>query len=761
MTQKLDADLNIIQQSDIEIQIDPLTKDLDIIQALDDEPNDVGGLTAAELKAKFDEAGNLIKEYINESLIPQVLGADATEAQREANETQRQENEAVRQENEKTRQEHETARVAAEEARNDWEDYDPAKDYVPGNKVYYLGSSYVNKAPCKDVLPTVAANWQMIAKKGADSDEGMSQEEGDLRYLQLAGGIMTGAVTVQDPAAPGNPANLRFLQPESISVTRLPDKTGYHAGEMFDPSGMIVSAKYYGDATERVTGFTVDPCSFRDDTEKLTVLYAENRALKSVELPVYQSVAPPKFSMATLPASGNWRWPVYGGGAWVMTEFDANGSTAAAYSKDGEIWGAAVLPVSQRWHLPVYGGGVWVAFPAGQSNNAAYSTNGGKTWEQMSLPGNQYWQQPVYANGTWIAFPENNGVTTSNRAAYSEDGKTWTLSTLPNSLKWRNPLYGNGVWVSYVTVSVSSSSVLYSENGGKTWKSANLPASQGWWEPVYEGGTWVVIPYVPSSPYSSIAAYSEDGKTWTASTLPFSLYCASPVYGGGVWIVPANSTTAARSEDGGKTWTGVSLGSGVIAGQGNIQYGGDVWGAFSSANNTNKASYSEDGGKTWTVTTLPSSGSWRSPVYGGGVWVVCIASTDNTTAAYSEDGGKTWHAAELPTAQAWGVPVYADGIWIWQANDSSNITSNMAAYSEDGKTWHGVELPETKSWRKPVYGNGMWFAPANGESSAIAYSELKKTFSLLPGEDVPPAPETALENQVNALMGAIERGLSL
>lgn len=49
MAQKLDADLNIIQNSDIEIQIDPLTKDLNIIQALDDEPNDVGGLSAQQL----------------------------------------------------------------------------------------------------------------------------------------------------------------------------------------------------------------------------------------------------------------------------------------------------------------------------------------------------------------------------------------------------------------------------------------------------------------------------------------------------------------------------------------------------------------------------------------------------------------------------------------------------------------------------------------------------------------------------------------
>ena len=36
-------------------------KDMKIISALDDEPNDVGGLTAAALKAKFDEGGEAIK----------------------------------------------------------------------------------------------------------------------------------------------------------------------------------------------------------------------------------------------------------------------------------------------------------------------------------------------------------------------------------------------------------------------------------------------------------------------------------------------------------------------------------------------------------------------------------------------------------------------------------------------------------------------------------------------------------------------------
>ena len=54
------------------------------LKKLDDEPNDVGGLTSAQLKTKFDEAGNTIKTYINDTLIPAILTDDATEDAREA-----------------------------------------------------------------------------------------------------------------------------------------------------------------------------------------------------------------------------------------------------------------------------------------------------------------------------------------------------------------------------------------------------------------------------------------------------------------------------------------------------------------------------------------------------------------------------------------------------------------------------------------------------------------------------------------------------
>ncbi len=50
--------------------IPTFTTNMQIIQALADLPNATGGLTAAQLKAKFDEGGEALKLYVNNTLIP-------------------------------------------------------------------------------------------------------------------------------------------------------------------------------------------------------------------------------------------------------------------------------------------------------------------------------------------------------------------------------------------------------------------------------------------------------------------------------------------------------------------------------------------------------------------------------------------------------------------------------------------------------------------------------------------------------------------
>lgn len=147
-------------------------KDMKIISALDDEPNDVGGLTAAELKAKFDEGGEAIKKYLNETLIPAVVADGATEEHRAEAEAARVAAEQTRQSNEETRQANETSRISAENARNVWENYDASKSYVVGNKAAYGGSSYLCIKPCTGIAPPSAEYWLLIAQKGDKGDKG-------------------------------------------------------------------------------------------------------------------------------------------------------------------------------------------------------------------------------------------------------------------------------------------------------------------------------------------------------------------------------------------------------------------------------------------------------------------------------------------------------------------------------------------------------------------------------------------------------------
>lgn len=102
MSQSLTFNSQVVQAA--ALTVPTLDQDLNNIQKLDDEPNDTGGLTAAQLKAEFDRAGNTIASYLNDQLIPAILAADATEEQRALAESERVSNEQERVANEIARQ---------------------------------------------------------------------------------------------------------------------------------------------------------------------------------------------------------------------------------------------------------------------------------------------------------------------------------------------------------------------------------------------------------------------------------------------------------------------------------------------------------------------------------------------------------------------------------------------------------------------------------------------------------------------------------
>lgn len=149
--------------------------------------------TPAQNKAVFDKmvrelvapAYNAAVDGINE-INNTEEGIQSNESQRQTAENQRQTaetarktaesqrvaNEKVRVQNEAIRQANETVRQASENARNDYAAYDPAKNYVPGNKAAWQGSSYLCTVACTGIAPPDAACWLLIAERGADGLNG-------------------------------------------------------------------------------------------------------------------------------------------------------------------------------------------------------------------------------------------------------------------------------------------------------------------------------------------------------------------------------------------------------------------------------------------------------------------------------------------------------------------------------------------------------------------------------------------------------------
>lgn len=313
MSQKFEADLSIVAQSDIQIQIDPLTKDLDIIQKLDDEPNDVGGLSAQELKATFDRAGNLIKEYINETLIPQVLGDGLSEQHRQANEAVRQENEA--------------ARVEAEAARE--EDCDERYLQLTGG---YMTGQMCILAPQYDDSPV--PKWHV-------RPDAISVEKLPARTTYRIG----------DPVqAEGMVVTAKYKDGNSLRVTGyvcdpafVQEDTGQITVVFGQPHAAPLSAELPFLPTSEMTNYS--PATLPISQTWAAPVFMDgvwvmwNAAQTNSRWTAYSEDGGKTWKSATLPVSQQWNPPVYAGGAWVLCPIGV--SSTAAYSEDGGRHGKA------------------------------------------------------------------------------------------------------------------------------------------------------------------------------------------------------------------------------------------------------------------------------------------------------------------------------------------------------------------------------------------------------------------------------------
>ena len=480
MEKRLTADLNVVANSNLEIQL--LDGNLNIIQKLDDEPNDVGGLTSAELKAKFDESGNIIKKYINETLIPAVLTDDATEESRKQAEAARVAAEQGRVTAEEGRVSAETARAAAEQARSEAE----------ASRVSAENARAAAETARADETAGIVARATEQANAAAGS---ASQAAGSEQSAKDAAGTATGAAisaSQSETAASGSASQASAAAAAaagSAAGAETASKTAQSwavGGTGTRPGEDTDNAKYWAEKAQAVVGG-----DFATKVEAQGYVTAHNES-NAAHLDIREALSDKAAATHASQHGKDGKDPITPdaigaiastakGTAGGVASLGADGkvpasqlpetntytkdeilkdATAAKFGKDTGAVPDEVLDVLSKSVL--------------EGTYPVVDVYAGQNWEKGTVPNvsGSVWQQIAVANNILFSFPIS-GTT----AVMSTDGKTWTTFTIP-------------------TVS-----------GGYNYGGRHRI--------VYAGDTYYLLIPITSSPYKAIIYATQNLSTWT------------------------------------------------------------------------------------------------------------------------------------------------------------------------------------------------------------------------------------------------------
>lgn len=480
MEKRLTADLNVVANSNLEIQM--LDGDLNIIQKLDDEPNDVGGLTSAELKAKFDEGGNIIKKYINETLIPAVLTDDATEESRKQAEAARVAAEQGRASAEEVRVSAETARAAAEQARSEAE----------ASRVSAENAREAAETARADETAGIVARATEQANAAAGS---ASQAAGSEQSAKDAAGTATGAASSasQSAASASGSASQASAAAAAAAGSAAGAETASKTAQSWAVGGTGTrpgedtdNAKYWAEKAQAVVGG-----DFATKVEAQGYVTAHNES-NAAHLDIREALSDKAAATHASQHGKDGKDPITPdaigaiastakGTAGGVASLGADGKVPASqlpetdtYTKDeilkdataakfGKDTGAVpddVLDVLSKSVL--------------EGTYPVVDVYAGQNWEKGTVPNvsGSVWQAIAVANNILFSFPIS-GTT----AVMSTDGKTWTTFTIP-------------------TVS-----------GGYNYGGRHRI--------VYAGDTYYLLIPITSSPYKAIIYATQNLSTWT------------------------------------------------------------------------------------------------------------------------------------------------------------------------------------------------------------------------------------------------------
>ncbi|MDR3356352.1 MAG: hypothetical protein LBO04_04105, partial [Spirochaetaceae bacterium] len=404
------------------------------------------------------------------------------------------------------------------------------------------------------------------------------------------------------------------------------------------------------------------------------------------------------------------------------------------------------------------------------------------------------------SGGTYELAVSGISADTEIEVAIIKAGYNVTPSSKTLTVYYVSP---NAPWVEdgpgrFVAVSLSNK-IAWSSNGGQTWN--EISTTRPYSSVAYGDGVFIALPYysqsAPVQIGGSVAARSTDGgTTWHTVSLPSLVndallmeelskreavglvgpllpkFWKSVAYGNGMFVAVArNSRQAAWSDDGGQSWTAVTMPVdghfGQESGWKSVTYGNGVFVAvgghldwYSAGGNQRGVAAVSADGKTWTripyknaqneVVGVQDHIAWESVSYGDGVFIAAggVRAMDampylNNRIARSINGGQNWSSVLLDTIDIndqtaatvnrsafWMSIAYGDGAFVMVPDASESIEAARpqlpALWSNDnGLTWYrnnnvSSKLPHN-SWQSICYGNGRFLTVA--KDNRVAWSD--------------------------------------
>lgn len=315
------------------------------------------------------------------------------------------------------------------------------------------------------------------------------------------------------------------LKLETLTITKMPNKTVYKSGESFDPTGMVVTAGYGYGLTSDVTGYVVSPTVLTDGVTEVTVTYTEERVTKTVSVPVTVEKVLVSIAITTNPTKMTYNYlESFDPSGMVVTATFSDQSTAQAdgftypqtsfstlgqqavqidYAYEGVTKSAAlnvtVNPIEVA--VPVQNGTVTydgsTKTPSWMGYDEAKMTLSGET---EGVNAGTYGAKFTLAYG--YQFPDGSDVATVN----------WTIdrAVIASVPVQSNVLAANGTpqtptWDGYDTSQLTTGGDRYGTDAGEYTATFTPTANYQWWDGTTEAknATWTITSVLVTIPSQS------------------------------------------------------------------------------------------------------------------------------------------------------------------------------------------------------------------------------------------------------------------